>query len=134
MVQQAISSRLFDPRALLVIAALLCLCISNNVGPRFLPLPKVTDRVAENPQENQRDAASRLPSPAECDSFRVPMMAQGQKRADKEPQPPAFATTLKDGFVCPSDARVVTEFSYPIPVFTSTTVLRPPGRAPPRLV
>ena len=121
-------------RSALVIAALLSLCVSNNVGPSFLPLPRVTDRLAENPQENQRDTASRPPSPAESDTFRVPMMGNTQKRADKEPQPQPLAVTLKGGFVLPNDARVATEFSYPISVFAPASVSQPPGRAPPRLV
>lgn len=134
MALQPIISRFFDLRAFLVIAALISLCVSNNVGPCFLPLPVVTDRVAENQQKNQRSTASRPPSPAESDSFRVPMMAQTQKRADKEPQPEPLAATLKGGFVLPSDAGVATEFSYPISLFTPASVSQPPGRAPPRLV
>jgi hypothetical protein len=134
MALQPIISRFFDLRALLVIAALISLCVSNNVGPSFLPLPVVTDFVAENPQENQRDTATLPPSPAESDSFRVPMVAQTQKRADKEPQPQLLAATLKGGFVFPNEARVATEFSYPIPLFTSASVPQPSGRAPPHLV
>jgi hypothetical protein len=125
--------RRFDPRAFLVITALISLCVSINVGPRFLPLPKVTDGAAEEPQENQRDQASRHPTPVASDSFRVPMMAQTQKRADKEPEPQPFATTLKDSFVLPNDARDVTEFSYSIPLLISPSVSQPSGRAPPRL-
>jgi hypothetical protein len=133
MALQPIISRFFDLRALLVIAALISLCVSNNVGPSFLPLPVVTDCVAENSQENQRDSASLPPSPAESDSFRVPMVAQTQKRGDKEPQPQPLAAILKGGFVFPNHARVATEFSYPIPLITSASVSQPPGRAPPHL-
>lgn len=121
-------------RGLLIIAALISLCVSNNVGPSFLPLPVVTDRVAERPQEKQHDKASRAPSPAESDSFRVPMMGQTQKRATKEPQPQPFATTLKAGFVLPIEARVAAELGFPIPLFTCASVSPPHGRAPPRLV
>lgn len=123
----------FDLRALLVITALCTLCISNNVGPSFLPLPVVTDRVAENPPENQRDTASGLPSPVESDSFRVPMMGHTQKRMVKEPQPQPLAATLKAGVVPPNDARVATKFITQISLSTSASVSQPPGRAPPRL-
>ena len=123
----------FDLRALLVITALCTLCISNNVGPSFLPLPVVTDRLAENPQENQRDTASGLPSPVESDSFRVPMMGHTQKRVIKEPQPQPLAATLKAGVVPPNDAQVATEFITQISLFSSASVSQPPGRAPPRL-
>jgi hypothetical protein len=134
MAVQTIISRIFEVRAFLVFAALISLCVSNNVGPSFLPLPVVTERVAENPQENQHDTASRLPSPAESDSFRVPMMGHTQKRAAKEPQTQPLGTTLRPGFVLPNDARVATELSFPISLFTSASVSQPPGRAPPRLV
>ena len=131
---QWIISRAFELRALLVFATLISLCVSNNVGPSFLPLPVVTDRLAENSHGDQRDTTSRLPTPAESDSFRVPMMGQTQKRAAKEPQPQPFATTLKAGFVLPTEARVAAELGFPIPLFTSASVSLPPGRAPPRLV
>lgn len=123
----------FDLRALLVITALCTLCISNNVGPSFLPLPVVTDRLGENPPENQCDTASGLPSPVESDSFRVPMMGHTQKRMVKEPQPQPLAATLKAGVVPPNDARVATKFITQISLSTSASVSQPPGRAPPRL-
>src|SRR5687768_3750895 len=99
MVVHWIISRTFELRAFFVFATLISLCVSNNVGPSFLPLPVVTDRLAENSHGDQRDTTSLLPSPAESDSFRVPMMGQTQKRAAKEPQPQPFATILKAGFV-----------------------------------
>ena len=129
-----IISRFYDPRPFLVVAALISLCVSNNVGPSFLPLPVVTDRATETPQEKQHDKASRAPSHTESDSFRVPMMGQTQKRATKATQPQPFATTLKTGFVLPTEARVAAEFGFPIPLFTCASVSPPPGRAPPRLV
>ncbi len=133
MAVETIRSRFLELRAFLVFAALISLCVSNNVGPSFLPLPVVTDHVAENPRENQRDTASRAPSSRESDSFRVPMMGHTQKkRAAKQPQP--LDITLKAGFVPPSDPRVAGELSFPIFLPTPASVSQPPGRAPPRLV
>ena len=134
MMVGTIISRIFQLRALLVLATLISLCVSNNVGPSFLPLPIVTDRIAEKPQENQRDTASRCPSPTQSDSFRVPMMGQAQKRAVKELQAQPLGTTLRAGLVLPNDARVATELSFSVSQFTSASVSQPPGRAPPRLV
>src|ERR687897_3426432 len=96
MVIQELVLRCVGFRGLLIIAALVSLCVSNNVGPSFLPLPVVTDRVAERTQETQQDKSSRAPSPAGSDSFRVPMMGQAQKRADKEyhAQPIAASSTV----------------------------------------
>ena len=129
-----IISRFFQLRAFLVFAALISLCVSNNVGPSFLPLPLVTDRIAETPHENQRDKASRVRSPAESDSFRVPMMGQTQKRAVKDPPPQPLGTTQGAGLVLPNDAKVAIKLSFPVSLFTSASVSQPPGRAPPRLV
>ena len=133
MARPPLIPRFVDLRALLVIAALCSLCISNNVGPNFLPLPVVTDRLAENLQENHRDTASGLPSPLDPDAFRVPMMGHTQKRVVKEPQPQPLAATLNAGVVPPNDAQVATEFNAQISLFTSASVSQPPGRAPPRL-
>lgn len=134
MALQTIKTRLFELRSLFVIAAIISLCVSNNVGPSFLPLPVLTDRLAEIPQQNQRDKASGLPSSAESDSFRVPMMGQKQNRAATKPHTQPVATTPKAGFVLPSNARVAAELDFPIPLFTCASVSPPPGRAPPRLV
>ena len=134
MALQLIISRFSKARAFLVFAALISLCVSNNVGPSFLPLPLIPDRIAETPQKNQRDTASRVPSPAESDSFRVPMMGQKQNRAATDPKTQPFATTPKAGFVLPTEARVAAELGFPIPLINSASVSQPPGRAPPRLV
>ena len=124
-------SRFIDLRALLVIAALCTLCISNNVGPSFLPLPVVTDRSAESSQENYRDTASGLPSPVEPDAFRVPMMGHTQERLVKEPQPQSLAAALKAGVVLQNDAQVAAEYITQPCYFASASVPQPPGRAPP---
>ena len=134
MALQSITSRFFKARAFLVFAALISLCVSNNVGPSFLPLPLISDRIAETPQKNQRDSASRVRSPAEADSFRLPMMGQTQKRAAKEPQPQPLGATVRAGLVLQNDARVAIELSFPVLLFTAASVSQPPGRAPPRLV
>lgn len=134
MTLQANISRLFDLRACLVIAALISLCASNNVGPQFLPLPTVLDRDAVSHKESQHNTAWRLPWSGKADNFRVPMMAQTQKRAETKPPPQSLATALNGGCVQPDHARSVCEFSYAILFFTSAPGSQPPGRAPPRLL
>ena len=131
---QSVTTRFFRARGLIIFAALISLCVSNNVGPSFLPLPLKSDRIAEIPQKNQRETASRVPSPAEADSFRVPMMGQKQNRDAREAQSQPGATTQKTGFLLPSDTGVATELGFPISLFTSASASQPPGRAPPRLV
>ena len=132
MILQPIVVRRFRLRALLVIAALVSLCASNNVGTSFLPLSGASEYVAANFIEHQRDSTSGTSSPVESDSFRVPIM--GQKRAEKETQPQHLASTLKSGLVTPTDVRIATEFSYSSSFFTSVFMTRPPGRAPPRFI
>ena len=128
-----IISRRFELRAFLIFAGLITLCVSKNVGPSFLPMPFV-DGVAQG-QQNQLDPATLIhQSPARSDGFRVPIMAQAQKRADKDQQSQPLATTLKIGFVPPNDARVAVEGSSRISLITSPSVSQPPGRAPPRSV
>jgi hypothetical protein len=131
MALQTIISRLVDLRALVIVAALFSLCVSNNVGPRFVPLPVVTDRSAEHRLESPASTASRPPLPGESDSFRVPMMAQAQKRTDKEPQPQPVAATLKGGLEDPSHARAAAESTYSVLPQKSALASHPPGRAPP---
>ena len=128
---QSITSRFFKVRAFLIFAALISLCVSNNVGPSFLPLPLISDEIADTQQKNQRDKASRVPSPAEADSFRVPMMGQKQNRDAREPQSHPVATTPKADFLLPSETGVGAELGIPISLFTSASASQPPGRAPP---
>ena len=134
MAALTIISRRFELRAFMIFAGLITLCVSNNVGPSFLPMPFVVDGVAQN-QQNQLDPAKLIhQSPARSDGFRVPIMAQAQKRADKDQQSQPLATTLKIGFVPPNDARVAVEVCSRISLITSPSVSQPPGRAPPRSV
>ena len=129
---QLMLSRLWLLRATVVIAALFSLCVSSNVGPRFLPLPTLEDYEAENLKQTTASTASRTPFQTSA-SFRVPM-AQAQKRADRElqAQPPAVLSGLH--FVLPNSTRVLTELSDRNTFFTGALASLPSGRAPPRIV
>ena len=124
-----ILSRLSVLRASVVVAALFSLCVSSNVGPRFLPLPAPDSAPAEASHEQQATTASssRRKEPG---SFRVPMMAQGQKRADREPQPRSLAV-MPGVCVISNDCRVTAKVIDPRISFTSALVSAPSGRAPP---
>jgi len=119
-------------RALVVIAALFTLCVSSNVGPRFLPLPTLENYAAENLQQTIATTASHSYSTGAA-SFRVPM-AQGQKRADRELQAQPLAVMPGTHFVLPNKTRVFAELSDPDNLFSLALASLPPGRAPPRLV
>jgi hypothetical protein len=125
-------SALLNLRALVVIAALVCLCVSSNVGPQFFPLPAVTNHaVLRHQQENN---ASYAPQ-AGAQSFRVPMMVQSNKRADKEPpQSDPLIGFPSDPFSLSTDTRFANEVSYTVCFLTSVPMTPHAGRAPPSLV
>ena len=135
MTRHTITSKFFDRRAFLIIPALISLCVSGNVGPRFLPLPGVSDRIEVSQGQSQDNSSAPLPLPDQSDHFRVPMMAQSHKRAGTEQHLRPFATpAVMSGFELPAKAQAISEFSYESLLFPSAKVSRPPGRAPPRLV
>ncbi len=119
-------------RAFLVVAAVISLCTSSNVGPRFLPLPDVTDPLQKESQVHGT-AASRSHN-SELDSFRVPMMGQAQKRSDTESPPQPLGLIPGLAFVLANDVRGATEFSHVSYLFTSASVSQPAGRGPPPVV
>jgi|SRR5687767_8432713 len=127
-------SALLNLRALVVIAALVCLCVSSDVGLQFFPLPAVTTQAELDVQLNQPNNTSHAPL-AGAQSFRVPMMAQSNKRADKEP--PQFHPLLpwpSDQFGLPTETRFAIESYNPVCFLTSVPMMPHAGRAPPSLV
>lgn len=129
---QLILSRLSILRAAVVVAALFSLCVSSNVGPRFLPLPTLENYTAENLRQTKGTTASSSQSSTSA-NFRVPM-AQAQKRADREIQAQSLAVLAGIHFVLPNNTRVFAELSDPDAFFSVALASLPSGRAPPRLV
>lgn len=129
---QFILSRLSPLRASLVIAALFSLCVSSNVGPRFLPLPALENDATKNLQQQTSGATASRSHSSGSISFRVPM-AQGQKRADRELQAQPVGLTPGNHIVLPTDSRVFAELSDPDILFKVALASLPSGRAPPRL-
>ena len=127
-----IISRLPILRATVVIAALFSLCVSSDVGPRFLPLPALETPAAENHQQTTGVTACRSHSSGSV-SFRVPM-AQSHKRADRELQAQMLAVLPGIDFVLSTNTRVFAEISDPDALFKLALASLPSGRAPPRLV
>lgn len=127
-----ILSRLLITRVAVIVAALFSLCVSSNVGPRFLPLPTLENYAAENLQQTTGATVSRTASNG-SNSFRVPM-AQAQKRADRELQAQPLAVMPGIHFVLPDNTRVLAELNHPEAFFTRALASLPSGRAPPRLV
>jgi hypothetical protein len=122
----------FSLRAFLIVAAVISLCTSSNVGPRFLPLPDVTGPIQKESQ-GQGTRASRSLN-GELESFRVPMMGQAQKRSDAESPPQPLGLIPGLGCLLANDVRAATEFSHVTYLFASPSVSPPTGRAPPPVV
>ncbi len=128
---QLILPRLSIFRAAVVVGALFSLCVSSNVGPRFLPLPTLENYAAENLPQTAGATASRSHSQA-LDSFRIPM-AQAQKRAHRELQAQPLAVLQGINFLLPNNTRVFAELRDPDNLFSLALASLPSGRAPPRL-
>jgi hypothetical protein len=123
---------LLNLRALIVVAALICLCVSSNVGLQFFPLP-VTTQAALDVQLHQANKPLYAPQ-ADANSFRVPMMVQSKKRADtKPPQSDPLIALPNDRFGLSTDTRFPSETRYTVCFFTSITMAPRAGRAPPSL-
>lgn len=125
---------LLNARALLVIATLICLCVSSNVGLEFFPLPAATTPVTYTVQAHKTNKASQAPT-TEAEGFRVPMMAQSKKRPDeKSLQSHPLILSPTNSCCTQRHLRFATEFSY-LPCFESPFTLAPDaGRAPPSSV
>lgn len=131
MLRTIISGR-YELRALLVLAALISFCVSNNVGLSFLPLQWTDHRVLKaQPGSNDDGEASSSRSPVECDSFRVPIVSQ--KRGDKAPESHPRAAILSSDLLFPENSGFPIEQTSRGFVFLSESVSQPEGRAPPRL-
>src|SRR5687768_2857254 len=122
----------FDRCATLVIATLISLCVSKNVGVQFIPWPDLPQHVAESRPENHLNTASNCPS-SESDNFRVPMVGHTQKRAGTElqPQPQAAASVSRSVFEQLVAVCSTQDCSTRILFLISDLVAQQPGRAPP---
>jgi hypothetical protein len=116
-------------RAFVVIAALVCLCVSSNVGPQFFPLPATTQTA-----EDLRPQPASEAHPVNAQNFRVPMMAQSKKRADNESQSDQLIALQSNPFGFARDTRFPIEIGYAVPFLASVTMTPRIGRAPPSLV
>jgi hypothetical protein len=121
-------------RSLFVIGVLICLCVSSNVGLQFFPLPAATTQEAANVQLDQANKPLHAPHD-DARSFRVPMMAQSQKRVGKErPAANQLLAVPIDRFRLPSETRLAFEIEYPLGFLTAFTMAPRAGRAPPSSV
>jgi hypothetical protein len=127
--------RLAGLRALFVFIALVSLCVSDNIGPRLLPLPVSLEFSTATSYESLDPATSHLYVSGESTCFRVPIIAQIQKRGSLQPQPTPPATHAPGHAPAqPGDARTASQHPRASLLITSAPVSRPSGRAPPSLI
>ena len=127
-------SALLNLRAILVMAALVCLCVSSNVGLQFFPLPAVTSQVVSHVHENQASLALHGPR-ADAQGSRVPMMVQSNKRIDKDsPQFHPVTAVRTDEIDLSGAIRFAIEIDYPVCFLTPIRMTPHAGRAPPSSV
>lgn len=134
MILKTTTLRLTGLRALLVVIALVSLCVSDNIGPRLLPLP-VSPEFTTAATRGSLDDASRLLASSESTCFRVPIIAQIHKRGSLQPEPPTHATHAPGHAPAqPFNAQTASQHPRASLLITSALVSRPSGRAPPALV
>jgi hypothetical protein len=128
-------TRALSPRALVIFCALLSLCVSDNVGPRLLPLPPVAELASTSGPFDRGQAASPTPSQGRTRGARVEMISASQARTGAERQSPQVAAHApKFELAAPSAPRSAGRDLYPPFCESSAPFSRPKGRAPPRLV
>lgn len=130
-------ARLLELRALVIIGVLVFLCVSNNVGPRLLPLPISSEStsVEDVLTEGMDNALSRLPANSKADSFRVAIIAPTNRRAGAENSPLSVEAHAPDNsFVPPGNADSSEHFLYTSHPVTPAMVSRSSGRGPPLFV
>jgi hypothetical protein len=120
-----------DLRAVLVSAALVCLCVSSNVGLQFFPLAAAKTQVALDDQPDQVNKVTHAPQ-ASARSFRIPMMVQSNKRTDKQaPQADLLLALPNERVELPSDIRVALEPGDRVCFLPSVAAAPHHGRGPP---
>jgi hypothetical protein len=135
MARDAATIRLPAARVLLILGVLVALCVSDNVGPRLLPLPSLPEPISTTKPADQRQVASRAPSQSRTTGGRVEIVSAPQSRAAAERQSPhAAAHALRFALAAPLAPPSPSLELYRPSGESSAPFSRPNGRAPPRLV
>lgn len=128
-------TKLAAARLLIILGALVSLCVSDNVGPRLLPLPPVSELASVPGAFDRRLAASGAPAQDKTEGARVEMTTAPQSRSGAHRQSSqAAALAPKFGLAAPAAPRPLGWVVYPPSAESSAPFSRPKGRAPPRLV
>lgn len=119
-------------RALLVLAALVSLCVSDTVGVRLLPLTGDVTSSTTTRQSFEDAAVTSAPSSETSGPARVTMAAPARKSVGAEHRSAHVAARAAEEHVTPpSDAGAFSQTTHsPLPA-SPPALTRPPGRAPP---
>jgi len=135
MARDAATTKFQAARVLLILGVLASLCVSDNVGPRLLPLPLAPELASSPVSSDPGQSASRTPSHGGIIGARVEMVSASQSRAGAERQSPhAAAHTPEFKLAIPSAPHSLRRELYPSLAESSAPFSRPKGRAPPRPV
>lgn len=127
-------TRALGLRALIVLAALASLCVSDAVGPRLLlPQPgAAAARAAAYQAAFEEGDVTPAPSREHPGLARVTMAVPARKQAGAEHHSPHIHTHAAEPFAAPTCGALTFGQSTYSPAHTSSAaVTRPPGRAPP---
>lgn len=127
-------TKLTAARVFIILGVLVSLCVSDNVGPRLLPLPSVSELASAPGAFNPGEAASRAPAHRKTAGARVEMVTAPQSRAGAERQSAHAAGAPKFELAVPLAPRSPRLELNPPSAEISAPFARPKGRAPPRLV
>ena len=133
MTKGTATTRALTRRALLIFGALVSLCVSENVGPRLLPLP-ASPEVAAQGASDPGQTISRASSKGKSAGARVQIVSNPQSRAGVERHASVTATRAeKFDLAPPPNPAVLRRGLHPTVPESTAPFSRPKGRAPPRL-
>ncbi len=128
-------TKLSAARILIILGVLVSLCVSDNVGPRLLPLPTVSEPASTTGPSEPGEAGSPTPSQCRTNGARVEMASAPQGRAGAVSKSPhAAAHSPKFDLAVPAAPPSRRRELYQPAAESSAPFSRPTGRAPPRLV
>lgn len=137
IMKQTVSKRwMFWNRAILVVGALVCLCLSDSVGPRLLPLPTLVEPAAGSlVQLDSGPRASRAPNSKSAGNTRIEMAPGRQYRARDRHHHLQPATAAPQAWLQLQPTKLaVAPASYTTLKSSTASVSKPSGRGPPLLV
>jgi hypothetical protein len=127
-------TKLRATRVLLILCALGSLCVSDNVGPRLLPLPQSHEVVSLPLPSDRASATSHTPTQDRTDDTRVEMAPAPQNRVGAgRHSSQAAVHTPRFELVAPDARYSLGREIYQPFAESSAPFSRPKGRAPPRL-